>query len=405
MRPFRTGLLLQSAALVAAAVAGGAVALTGAALLWGFNDGEEGASAVPVAAADRIEAPSSLRREEPLSIREIWERARTGVVQVSTRTTVETQDPFGFNLEPQVQQGLGSGFLIDKEGHIITNYHVVQDVDEGGGDVTVSFSNNENMEAKIVGRDPSTDLALLKVEAESRALRPLELGDSDSVQVGDEVVAIGNPLGYQRTVTAGIVSAVGRAIQAPNTYLIDQVIQTDAAINQGNSGGPLLNAAGRVIGVNTQIATQTGGNIGLGFAVPINTVKDVASQIIRDGRVEHAEIGIAAQPINPEIARLFHLPVSRGLLVSNVYPETGAARAGLKAGTEPVTVGGDTYYLGGDIIVKAEGVAVTSVEQLRQVVSRKDPGDTVELEVVRDGNDESEQIDVELGRQPSSPRG
>ena len=223
---------------------------------------------------------------------------------------MKSSDPLGFFQTQQEQRGLGSGFVIDKGGYVVTNYHVVQ----GAQRIRVSFSNNESMSrggssARI--RPPTSRCS--RCDAVPRALRPLALGDSDGVRVGDEVVAIGNPLGYERTVTSGIVSAVGRAIQAPNMSLIDQVIQTDAAINQGNSGGPLLNSSGRVIGVNTQIATENGGNVGLGFAIPINTVKDVAAQIIEKGHVEHAQLGLFAQAVTPDIARLFHLPARRGL--------------------------------------------------------------------------------------------
>jgi S1-C subfamily serine protease len=238
---------------------------------------------------------------------------------------------------------------------------------------------------------------VLKVDAESRALTPLELGNSDDVHVGDEVVAIGNPLGYERTVTSGIVSAVGRAIQAPNSYYIDQAIQTDAAINQGNSGGPLLNAAGKVIGVNSQIATENGGNVGLGFAIPINTVKNVAAQIIDKGKVEHAQLGIRAEPIDRQIADLFHLPTNSGLLVSDVDAGSGAAKAGIKAGTEHVIVEGESYVIGGDIIVAADGRPVATIEALRDIVSAKKPGDTVRLELYR--GSERKTVTVELGRQ------
>ncbi|MBD0347916.1 MAG: trypsin-like peptidase domain-containing protein [Thermoleophilia bacterium] len=397
MRLPRTGLLTLGAALVAAVV-GGAVALAGAALLVGFEDDD---GAAPFAVVDsRIEAPERFSRGRPLSIGQVYERTRPGVVQVSTRTiAVEPQDPFGFFSGPPEQQGLGSGFVIDKTGHIVTNFHVVDRADE----IRVSFSNNESVKATVVGTDPSTDLAVLKVATDSRALTPLVLGNSDSVRVGDEVVAIGNPLGYQRTVTSGIVSAVGRSIQAPDQRLIDQAIQTDAAINQGNSGGPLLDAAGRVIGVNTQIATQTGGNVGLGFAVPINTVKDVAAQLIAKGKVEHAALGIYAQPITEEIAELFRLPVDKGLLVTEVFEGSGAERAGLRAGTKRVQVEGFEYVIGGDIIVEADGRPVSSVEELRRAISRKEPGDSMELEIYRD--DERQTLDVKLGRQSPSPRG
>ena len=394
----------MSAALVAAALAGGVVALAGAALLWGIggDSSSSGDAGAPLASVDAgITPPSSRFRtaDRPLSIGEVYQRARPGVVRVATESIVKSSDPFGFFQTQQEERGLGSGFVIDKGGYVVTNYHVVQ----GAQRIRVSFSNNESMAARLVGKDPSTDVAVLKVDAVPRALRPLALGDSDGVRVGDEVVAIGNPLGYERTVTSGIVSAVGRAIQAPNMSLIDQVIQTDAAINQGNSGGPLLNSAGRVVGVNTQIATQNGGNVGLGFAVPINTVKDVAAQIIEKGHVEHAQLGLFAQEITPDIARLFHLPARRGLLVVDVTPESGAAKAGVQAGYQHVTVDGETYVMGGDLIVAADGRRLTDVEALRELVARKKPGDTIRFELYR-GTDK-QAVTVQLGRQPSSPRG
>ena len=403
MRPQRTGLLflVASAALVVAAIAGGAVALTGAALIWGIGTSSSAAPAEPVTTGDAGITTARFRQVgQPLTIGQIYQRSRPGVVRVSTETVVRATDPFGvFPTMAQEQRGLGSGFVIDKSGYIVTNYHVIQ----GAQRIRVSFSNNESMAARLVGRDPSTDVAVLKVSAESRALRPLELGDSDGVQVGDAVVAIGNPLGYERTVTSGIVSATGRAIQAPNQSLIDQVIQTDAAINEGNSGGPLLSSDGRVIGVNTQIATENGGNVGLGFAIPINTVKDVASQIIDKGRVEHAQLGIYAQPVDAGIARLFHLPASTGLLVADVDPGSGAARAGIKAGTQHVTVDGETYVMGGDLVVAADGRPMQTVEALREVVAAKNPGDAIRLDLFRGTTKHT--VHVKLGRQPSSPRG
>ncbi len=191
-------------------------------------------------------------------------------------------------------------------------------------------------------------------------------------------------------------------IQAPNSYSIDHVIQTDAALNKGNSGGPLLDANGRVIGVNSQIQSETGGNIGIGFAVPINTVSTVAAQIMKTGHAEHAFLGIGVQTVTPEIARLFRLRASRGLLVSSVEPGSGAARAGLRAGRQQVTVSGESYALGGDLIVAAEGTRLSSLDRLRDVISRKQPGDTVSLEIWR--GDTRQIVDVKLGRQPSPVR-
>ena len=401
MRPSTgiTGLLTRSAALLIAAVAGGLVALGGAALLVGFDDDESGSQALATLGSSLGASPREFVRAKALSVNDVYARSAPGVVRVATRSVVVSQDPFLGLPQQEEQKGIGSGFVVDKAGYIITNFHVV----EGAEDVDVSFSNNETVSARIVGSDPSTDIAVLKVEASSRAFTPLELGNSDAVRVGDEVVAIGNPLGYERTVTAGIVSALGRLIQAPNQFLIDHVIQTDAAINQGNSGGPLLNAAGKVIGVNTQIATQSGGNVGLGFAVPINTVRDVYEQIVDKGRVDHAYLGIQGQVVVPDIAELFNLPVDRGVLVTRVFDGTGADEAGIRAGTRQVIVEGDTWIIDGDIVVAADGAPIRTMEQLRERVAAKEPGDTMELELYR--GDEKRTVDVKLGRQPASPRG
>jgi S1-C subfamily serine protease len=344
---------------------------------------------------------SSLR---PLTIRDVYDRAAPGVVQVTATSRVAVQadpflDPFGFGgTTAETQEALGSGFVIDKSGHILTNYHVVQ----GAQRVQVSFSDNERLNARIVGRDPATDVAVLQVKTRSRALTPLALGDSDSVRVGDAVVAIGNPLGEDRSITSGIVSALQRRIFAPNGAPIDNVIQTDAALNHGNSGGPLLNARGEVIGVNSQIQTANGGgNIGIGFAIPINTVKTVAAQLIAKGTVEHPFIGLDARAITPRVATLFRLPVRHGLLVGGVCKSSGAAKAGVHGATTQVTVAGDTWPLGGDIILKADGTPVGSLDDLRTIVGAKKPGDTVGLLLER--GSKTLDVKVKLGRQPASP--
>jgi S1-C subfamily serine protease len=397
--------LLYAAGLVAAAVLGSALALGGAALLGGF-DGDTTTTVrevQPISGA-APSFPVNDARGRALTVNEIYRRAAPGVVQVTATQVVASPrvDPFfGFPFPSQQQaEALGSGFVIDKAGHIVTNYHVV----EGARSVDVSFSNNESMKAKIVGTDPSTDVAVLQVDAHSRALTPLSLGNSDLVHVGDSVVAIGNPFGYDRTVTAGIVSALQRVIQAPNSYSIDHVIQTDAALNKGNSGGPLLNANGNVIGVNSQISTGnsgSSGNVGVGFAVPINTVTTVAAQIIKSGHVEHAFLGIAAQPVTEGAAKLFRLPVSHGLLVARVQPGSGAAKAGLRAGTQNATLAGETYPLGGDLLAAIDEAPLYSVDQLRDVIGAKKPGDNVKLRVYR--GDQQRTVTVKLGRQPSTP--
>jgi S1-C subfamily serine protease len=260
------------------------------------------------------------------------------------------------------------------------------------------------MKARIVGSDPSTDIAVLQIDARSRALKPLELGNSDRVRVGDSVVAIGNPLGYDRSVTAGIVSAVQRAISAPNQFPIDHVIQTDAPINHGNSGGPLINSRAQVIGVNAQIATGdngTDGNIGIGFAIPVNTVRTVVAQLIKQGKVEHAFIGITAKPVSPQIASLFRLPAQHGLLVATVDAGSGAADAGLRQGTDTAVVSGESWPVGGDLIVSADGIPLSSIDQLRDLIAAKKPGQSISLEVYR--GTKKLTLEVKLGRQPSSP--
>jgi len=282
----------------------------------------------------------------------------------------------------------------------VTNYHVVR----GASTIQVSFSNNERFKAKVVGVDPSTDIAVLLVKVKSRALKSLPLGNSDFVRVGDQVIAIGNPFGLDRSVTAGIVSAVQRRIEAPNQLSISHVIQTDAALNHGNSGGPLLNAQGQVIGVNAQIETggQSQGNVGIGFAIPINTVRDVVAELIKRGKVEHPFLGIEGKTLQPNIGRLFHLPVTSGVLVASVRPGSGAAKAGLEAATNQVTVEGESWPAGGDVIVKVDGRAVPSIEILVDLIGSKKPGDTVRLDIYR-GN-ATKTLEVTLGRQPASSR-
>ena len=284
------------------------------------------------ASPDSAAAPSSQADGQNLTVQEIYRRAGPGVVQIIAGSAASADgsfSPFG----PQGRTALGSGFVIDRTGHIVTNYHVV----EGAEEVAVNFSSgDEQVPATVVGVDPSTDLAVLKVDVSGSALTPLPLGDSDGVEVGDPVVAIGNPFGLERTVTAGIVSALQREITAPNGFTIDHAIQTDASINHGNSGGPLLDAQGEVIGVNSQI--QSGGvdgNVGIGFAVPVNTVRQIASQLIETGKVERAFLGIEMQTITPELAGSFRLAVDHGVLISAVRPGSPAEKAGLAGRGQP----------------------------------------------------------------------
>jgi len=395
---------LYGAALAGAGAAGAAFAVGVVAAVGGL---EHSTTTVrEVVSVPTPERPASRTAGDPLTIHDIYARSAPGVVQVTATSRVAVAgnpflDPFGFGgATHETQQALGSGFVIDKAGHIVTNFHVVQ----GAERVQVSFSNHERLAARIVGRDPSTDVAVLQVDAQSRALTPLQLGNSDRVRVGDSVVAIGNPLGEDRSITSGIVSALQRRIYAPNGAPIDNVIQTDAALNHGNSGGPLLDADGHVIGVNSQIQTSGSGdgNIGIGFAIPIDTVKNVVAQLIAKGSVAHAYVGIEARAITAGVAKLFRLPVKQGLLVGDVCKSSGASRAGVHGATQQVTLAGSTWPLGGDIIVKADGVRVASLDRLRAIVADKKPGDVVDLELYR--NTKTLDVKVKLGRQPLSPR-
>jgi S1-C subfamily serine protease len=323
-----------------------------------------------------------------LSVQELYERSAPAVVQVTT--TLSEQ-----------RRALGSGFVFDRDGHIVTNFHVV----EGADQIQVSFSNRETVEARLVGSDPATDLALLQVDLPAGSLKPLALGDSDDVKVGEPVVAIGNPFGLERTITAGIVSALQRAVTSPSGNAIDHVIQTDAPINHGNSGGPLLNSRGQVIGVNTQIETggSGSGSVGIGFSVPSNTVKDVVAQILRTGRVDHAYLGISGQAVNSDVAETYNLPVGQGVLVESVTSGSGAGKAGLQGGETQVVVAGETYVLGGDIIVAFDGKQISSIEQLRDAIAGHKPGDKVSLVIYRDAKKTG--VTVTLARQPPSPQG
>jgi len=381
--------------LFAAALLGGGVALGGAAALGKLG---EHTTTIREQAVLSSSAPVVFAQGKRMSINEIYRSSAPAVVHIETTSRVRQPadffgNPFGTN---QTQRALGSGFVIDKAGHIVTNYHVVR----GANTIQVSFSNNERFKAKVVGVDPSTDSAVLQVRVKSRALKSLPLGNSDAVRVGDQVIAIGNPFGLDRSVTAGIVSAVQRRISAPNQLSISHVIQTDAALNHGNSGGPLLNAQGQVIGVNAQIETggQSQGNVGIGFAIPINTVRDVVAELIKHGKVEHAFLGIEGKTLQSNIGRLFHLPVTTGVLVASVRPGTGAAKAGLKAATGQVTVAGESWPAGGDLIVRADGRPVPSIERLVDLIATKKPGDRIDLEVVRGTS--RIHLNVELGRQP-----
>jgi putative serine protease PepD len=300
-----------------------------------------------------------------VTIADIYRQTHASVVEITVTTSSSSGFPFG--PDSGTQQAQGSGFVYDEQGHVITNQHVV----DGAQSIQVKFSNGKSYDATVVGTDPSTDLAVLDVDAPASVLKPLELADSSEVAVGDGVVAIGSPFGLEDSVTAGIVSAVGRAMEAPNGFTINDSIQTDAAINHGNSGGPLLDMQGRVIGVNAQIASESGGNDGVGFAIPSNTVKSIAARLLADGSVQHAYLGVGLAE------------TARGVEVSQVRSGSPAADAGLQSG---------------DVVSAVDGHAITTAEELQQAVDAKAPGDSISVTYQRGG--QSRTVEVKLGTRP-----
>jgi len=355
--------------------------------------------------ATQLAAPIDAKAEKGDSnvVNQIYRTDGNGVAFIESQLEAqETENPFNPFGEPEPEQesggtATGSGFVIDGEGHILTNNHVV----EGAEKVTVKLGESEKTyTAKVVGADHGTDIALLKVNAPANELHPLTLGNSSEMEVGDPVVAIGNPFGLDRTVTSGIVSALQRQIQAPNGFSINHVIQTDAAINPGNSGGPLINAEGEVIGINSQIATGGGGNgnVGIGFAIPIDTVRAEIHQLETNGEVEHAFLGIEGGSVTPELAKALNLPVEEGVIVGSVVKGGPADEAGLEGGHTSATINGAEVKLGGDVITEVDGKKVATMEDLIEELQEKKPGDEVELTIYHDGQEKT--AHVTLGTQP-----
>jgi S1-C subfamily serine protease len=335
---------------------------------------------------------------------EIYERAAPGVVFITSNIVRQNESPFGFGGESQ-QQGTasGSGFVVNSNGTILTNWHVV----ENAVKVTVSFEHSKTVEAKVVGKDPSNDIAVLRIPTEGLTLHPLTLGNSSFAQVGDPVLAIGNPFGLSRTLTTGIISALQRKITAPNGFEIDNVLQTDAPINPGNSGGPLLNAQGQVLGITSQIETGGGGsegNVGIGFAVPINTAKKELPELEKGGTIRAAYLGVSTLTIDGSLASL-NLPVKSGALVEKVEAGTAAAKAGIHAGNVEAKIGGAEVALGGDIIVGVDGKQVKSASDLASAISTKKPGDQVQIQLLRisgEGHYSPKTVTATLGQRPNS---
>jgi len=334
-----------------------------------------------------------------LTPRDIYKRDAPGVVFIKADVVQRSQgnSPFGFGM-PQEKQGsaTGSGFVIDDAGTILTNAHVI----EGAVKVTVQLASKKTVDAKVVGKDTSSDLALLKIDPDGLNLKPLSLGSSKGVQVGDPVIAIGNPFGLDRTLTTGVVSALQRQIQAPNGFAIDNVIQTDAAINPGNSGGPLIDATGRVIGINSQIETggSGGGNVGIGFAVPIDTAKQILPQLQKSGKVERAFLGITSLTVDGSLSSL-NLSAKSGALVQSVQ-RNSPADGKIRAGDTSAQIGGNALVLGGDIIQSVDGKPVKTADDLSMLIGAKKPGDSVKIGLLR-GKD-AKTVDLKLASRPAS---
>ncbi|QEC49619.1 PDZ domain-containing protein [Baekduia soli] len=391
--------LRLAAPLLLAALLGGGVAAGVTTAVVDRHDGEVHTTTVirqaPITGGTGRETVN-----QGLTAADIYQRYAPGVVYVRSEVVQQTDNPFDPFGGTQRSEATGSGFVIDGQGDILTNNHVI----EGARAVTVQFADKKTVRAKVVGKDPSTDLALLNVDPEGLALKPLPLGSSRDVQVGDPTIAIGNPFGLSRTLTTGVVSALQREIQAPNGFAIRDVIQTDAAINPGNSGGPLIDAAGRVIGINSQIETGgagSQGNVGIGFAVPIDTAKAILAQLKSGEAVQRAYLGVQSITVDGSLDAL-DLPAKHGALVQRVEANSPADAAGLKAGEIQATLQGttETVLLGGDIITKFDGKTITSSQQLSQLVSGHRPGDKVKLELVR--KDSKQTLEIALGKRPTT---
>jgi S1-C subfamily serine protease len=317
--------------------------------------------------------PTALSADEEINIR-VYRDAAPAVANIITRAV---EYDFFFNAVPV--EGAASGFVIDPRGYILTNNHVV----EGAQTIEVTLGDRSRFPAKLVGNDPSNDLAVIKIDPKAKKLISLTLADSGALQVGQRVLAIGNPFGFQSTLTTGVVSALGRTVQTSPQTSIDEAIQTDAAINHGNSGGPLLNTQGQVIGINTLIYSPTGATAGIGFAIPSNTARLISDELINEGRVRHGYLGVQAVALWPALAQALSEPVEEGLLVEIVTPGGPAARAGLRGGTRAVQAGMRRLIIGGDVIVAIDGQKVSSQLDLNTALNRKRAGDTVTLTFYR----------------------
>ncbi len=328
---------------------------------------------------------AALTEDESINVR-IYRQASPAVANILTKAT-----EYDFFMDPVPVEGAGSGFVIDPRGYILTNFHVV----EGAQSIEVVLGDQSHHPAKYIGADQRNDVALIKIDPKGKHLSALPLGDSGAIQVGQKVLAIGNPFGFQSTLTTGVVSALGRTVQTSQTTFIDEAIQTDAAINRGNSGGPLINSHGEVIGINSAIYTPTGTTAGIGFAIPINTAKNIANDLMTDGRVHRAFLGVQTMPVGGWLAEALDLPVQEGLLIEAVTRGGPAAAAGLHGGDRQVLAGMRRIAIGGDVIVAIDDQKIASPFDMNVILNRKRPGDTVKVSIYRGGK--KMDIPVKLG--------
>ena len=328
---------------------------------------------------------AALTEDESINVR-IYRQASPAVANILTKAT-----EYDFFMDPVPVEGAGSGFIIDPRGYILTNYHVV----EGAQSIEVVLGDQSRHPAKYIGADQRNDVALIKIDPKGKQLTTLKFGDSTAIQVGQKVLAIGNPFGFQSTLTTGVVSAVGRTVQTSQTTFIEEAIQTDAAINRGNSGGPLIDTHGDVIGINSAIYTPTGTTAGIGFAIPINTAKNIANDLITSGRVHRAFLGVETYALAGGLAEALDLPIQEGLLVETVTKGGPAAAAGIHGGDRIVQAGMRRFYIGGDVIVAIDGQKVANQFDVNLVLNHHRPGDSVNVTVYRGGK--KMDIPVKLG--------
>jgi len=360
-------------------------------------------AASAAAAASTPGATRTVASGGGLTPHEIYVRDAPGVAYVTSTVVQKSESPFLFGQETRSQgQATGSGIVINANGTILTNYHVIEHAIK----VTVSFEKGKTVEARVLGTDPSNDIAVLKIPTDGLTLHPLALGSSSGVQVGDPVYAIGNPFNLQRTLTTGVISALQREITAPNGFAIDNVLQTDAPINPGNSGGPLLNVQGQVIGINSQIETGAsgGGSVGIGFAVPIDKAKSEISVLEKGGTVRGAYLGLTSLAIDGSLSAL-NLPRKSGALVQSVQPGTAAAKAGIHGGSVSTNTESGQIAVGGDIIIAVDGKPINSSEELSSAIQAHKPGDTVKVRLLRatgGGSYKEMTVTVKLGQRPNS---